>query len=110
VNEYVQATIVNGTPRPVFRLSEPCTTPLERLGANGWEPVYSWTTCSAWGPTTVEIAPGETETVTVGLVRSPSHDWRTDEEELRVEFDLSDPDGELPLEYRVSEPFRLTLE
>jgi hypothetical protein len=105
VMEYIRATIFNGAPRPL--LYEPaCPIPLQRFGANGWERIVEDIGCRAGTLTPpLEIAPGTTVIVSIYFV---GLDWRTAVDELRVELDLSDRNGDLPVELRVSQPFRLT--
>jgi hypothetical protein len=58
-----------------------------------------------------DVGPGEAKTDFVFLPRGPERfDWRTDDDDLRVELRMWDRDGELPLELRVSEPFRPRVE
>jgi len=91
-----------------LRYEPECPPPLQRLGPNGWERIAPDIACSPGAVTPpLDIAPGETGTT---LVHFLWYDWRTAGDELRVELDLSDRRGALPLELRVSEPFRLRSE
>jgi hypothetical protein len=110
VGEFLRITVVNGGFRPIRYEGNFCPTPIHRLGATDWEWIDPYVTCLAYSRP-FEVEPGEAKMDFVFLPRDPERfDWRTADYDLRVELRMWDRDGELPLDLRVSEPFRLTVE